>query len=154
VNIEAKTIPCKTCGKPTSMLGTKLCDPCWEVEHRLRDYLRGEGGKAFVRAALMEAQLTMEQRVLLVSGGSTDLAHRAAACLTEIVGTCREHGFCLAHEDSQGAFVLEPRTDERHASTGQSMNAVNEQWLLSATVVGLSLDEDMAARTERLEASK
>jgi hypothetical protein len=38
------------------MLGTKLCDACWEVEHRLRDYLRTEGGRQFVRAELAHAE--------------------------------------------------------------------------------------------------
>lgn len=26
------TIPCRFCGEPTRMLGTKLCDPCWEIK--------------------------------------------------------------------------------------------------------------------------
>ncbi len=30
------TIPCKLCGKPTYMLGTKRCDRCWELETRVR----------------------------------------------------------------------------------------------------------------------
>lgn len=25
------TVPCKYCGTQTAMLGTKLCDPCWET---------------------------------------------------------------------------------------------------------------------------
>lgn len=29
------TIPCELCGKPTRMLGTKRCDPCWELERRI-----------------------------------------------------------------------------------------------------------------------
>lgn len=31
-----ETCPCKLCGKPTRMLGTKLCDPCWELDRRIR----------------------------------------------------------------------------------------------------------------------
>jgi len=49
---ERETIPCKTCGKPTPMLGTKLCDPCWEVETRLPGYLNNENAIQFVSAAL------------------------------------------------------------------------------------------------------
>jgi hypothetical protein len=30
------------------MLGTKRCDRCYEVESRLPDYLRTQGGRAFV----------------------------------------------------------------------------------------------------------
>jgi hypothetical protein len=29
------TVPCKRCGDETRMLGTKLCDNCWELESRL-----------------------------------------------------------------------------------------------------------------------
>ncbi len=28
-------IACKLCGKPTEYSGTKLCDRCWELEHRI-----------------------------------------------------------------------------------------------------------------------
>jgi len=36
------------------MLGTKLCDACWETEFRLADYLRrgGEKARAFVAMTL------------------------------------------------------------------------------------------------------
>lgn len=30
-----KAIPCKYCGKPTFMMGTKMCDHCWELERRI-----------------------------------------------------------------------------------------------------------------------
>jgi len=30
------TIPCRICGEPTIMLGTKLCDRCWELEGRIK----------------------------------------------------------------------------------------------------------------------
>lgn len=29
---ERPSTPCRLCGKPTEMLGTKLCEPCWHVE--------------------------------------------------------------------------------------------------------------------------
>jgi hypothetical protein len=47
-------VPCKTCGTPTNLTGTKLCNPCWEVERRLGDYLRSEQGRYNVRTALAE----------------------------------------------------------------------------------------------------
>jgi NMD protein affecting ribosome stability and mRNA decay len=28
-------IPCTICGKPTPMLGTKLCNRCWELRSRI-----------------------------------------------------------------------------------------------------------------------
>ena len=30
-----KTTLCRLCGTPTPMLGTKLCDRCWELEGRI-----------------------------------------------------------------------------------------------------------------------
>jgi len=30
-----KTMPCQVCRKPTRMLGTKLCDGCWEIKSRM-----------------------------------------------------------------------------------------------------------------------
>jgi hypothetical protein len=48
------TVPCKTCGKPTAMTGTKLCDGCWEVESRLESYVRngGDNAKAILERAI------------------------------------------------------------------------------------------------------
>ena len=31
--------PTVPCAKPTSMTGTKLCDPCWQLKQRLENYL-------------------------------------------------------------------------------------------------------------------
>ena len=33
---EDETIPCTTCQTPTRMLGTKLCDRCWEFRRAAR----------------------------------------------------------------------------------------------------------------------
>jgi NMD protein affecting ribosome stability and mRNA decay len=33
--VTHETVPCKWCGEPTLMLGTKMCDRCWELEHRI-----------------------------------------------------------------------------------------------------------------------
>ena len=33
--MEKKTAACRICGKPTKMLGTRLCDRCWELETRI-----------------------------------------------------------------------------------------------------------------------
>lgn len=32
---QQPTCPCKWCGDPTPMLGTKMCDRCWELDHRI-----------------------------------------------------------------------------------------------------------------------
>jgi hypothetical protein len=50
---QIKHVPCKTCSRPTSTIGTRLCDGCWEVEVRLRDYLnKGPAAVRFVTGAL------------------------------------------------------------------------------------------------------
>jgi hypothetical protein len=56
---EMEMCPCETCGQPTPMLGTKRCNGCWEVEHRLRYYLLDGKAKAAanLRRALEEAGL-------------------------------------------------------------------------------------------------
>ena len=33
--MKQKTVPCKLCKIQTPMLGTKLCDPCWELSWRI-----------------------------------------------------------------------------------------------------------------------
>lgn len=30
------TVPCKWCGNPTRMRGTRMCDGCWELDWRIR----------------------------------------------------------------------------------------------------------------------
>ena len=32
---QKEEIPCRLCKEPTRMLGTKLCDRCWELETRI-----------------------------------------------------------------------------------------------------------------------
>jgi hypothetical protein len=50
--LNLKHAPCATCGTPAQApasmpaLVRVTCDGCWEVEHRLRDYLRDGGAKA------------------------------------------------------------------------------------------------------------
>jgi hypothetical protein len=44
--------PCEVCGKPTQYEGTKRCDNCWEVERRLKTYLKSPKGQAFARKAM------------------------------------------------------------------------------------------------------
>ena len=45
-------MPCETCGKPTTYLGTKRCDRCWQVERLLDDYMKSPGGLRVVRNLL------------------------------------------------------------------------------------------------------
>lgn len=53
IEVKDETIPCKICEKPTPMLGTKLCNNCWEVERRLDDYLKTPKGRKNVYGGKM-----------------------------------------------------------------------------------------------------
>ena len=53
--LGVKWVPCETCGGPTHSTATKRCDGCWEVEHRLRDYLKTTQGQVVVAKALVQA---------------------------------------------------------------------------------------------------
>ena len=35
-NPEYYTVPCKRCGRPTPMIGTRLCNGCWELQTRIK----------------------------------------------------------------------------------------------------------------------
>lgn len=54
---EQERVPCTTCGDPARTPKTDKCGRCWEVEHRLRGYMRAGGLNAakFVADALREA---------------------------------------------------------------------------------------------------
>lgn len=49
---EEETTTCTICGNQTPMLGTKLCDPCWELQSRI------EAGPDLARAILKEVDKT------------------------------------------------------------------------------------------------
>jgi hypothetical protein len=55
MEIELGTVRCETCGRETTATVTKRCPGCWEVEHRLADYLRAPRAVAFVLKALTSA---------------------------------------------------------------------------------------------------
>jgi hypothetical protein len=42
---EKKT-PCKICGTPTVMIGTRLCDNCWELEKSMSNLIKTDKTKA------------------------------------------------------------------------------------------------------------
>ena len=44
---------CEICGNNTSSL-TKRCNPCWQCEHRLVEYLKHAKGRQHVSDILME----------------------------------------------------------------------------------------------------
>ena len=64
-DVTIKTVPCKRCGKPTSYLGTKLCNGCWEVESRLDDYLRSEKGRQYVHGKLCDLRYKVIEKEIV-----------------------------------------------------------------------------------------
>ena len=40
VDLIDETVPCRICSTPTEMTGTKLCNPCWEMEKGIERILR------------------------------------------------------------------------------------------------------------------
>lgn len=50
--MSESTIPCEICGTATTSQGTKRCNGCWEVEARLRDYLKHPAGQAHARSLM------------------------------------------------------------------------------------------------------
>lgn len=59
--LTTETVPCKYCGNETQCVSTKVCNNCWEVEHRLPSFLKSEKGREFV-VALLEKQLGLTRR--------------------------------------------------------------------------------------------
>lgn len=45
---------CKYCGKDTINDGTQLCNCCWEVDTRIDDFVKTDGGKERVLAAILK----------------------------------------------------------------------------------------------------
>ena len=57
--VEIATVPCRTCGEPTTFTGTKQCDDCHEVETRITGYIQRGGVKAkrFLYKTLLEDEI-------------------------------------------------------------------------------------------------
>lgn len=53
-DVTREYIPCRICGDPTPMLGTKLCNGCYEVVARLKSFLRCKNAIQFVQDTLVE----------------------------------------------------------------------------------------------------
>lgn len=55
--IEQETVPCETCGEPTTYTGTKRCNNCHEVESRLDRYLQHPKAWALIVRKIREGEL-------------------------------------------------------------------------------------------------
>ena len=52
-----ESCPCKFCGTPTRMMGTKMCDACWETQHGMGRFLRSQAARDWTMAMLREAEM-------------------------------------------------------------------------------------------------
>ena len=50
-------VPCGICLCPTHWTGTARCDPCWNVESGLKNYLRSDRGRQKIMAMVAEMDL-------------------------------------------------------------------------------------------------
>jgi|WetSurMetagenome_2_1015567.scaffolds.fasta_scaffold74716_3 hypothetical protein len=50
--LDVNNVPCKICGSEHGWAGTGLCDSCWEVTHRLEDFLKRPAALDHIRNAL------------------------------------------------------------------------------------------------------
>lgn len=59
-NVEAHKhlAGCERCKGPIQLPGAKLCNCCWETEHRIEIYLKSPGGRAHVRKLLEKYDAT------------------------------------------------------------------------------------------------
>lgn len=55
--IEQPTVPCETCGEPTTFTGTKRCNNCYEVESRLDKYLQNPKALQLIVRKIREDEL-------------------------------------------------------------------------------------------------
>ncbi len=53
---------CSVCGRPTEHVATKRCDLCWEIEHKLPEYLRTPNGRAITRRLIADAEEDHDER--------------------------------------------------------------------------------------------
>jgi hypothetical protein len=91
-----ETIPCKTCETPTKMLGTKLCDSCYEIESRLDSYLSNENAIKYIYS-LLNKKTAKPRPMYLYEDGWHFINHRDKELTT----------FLWNHMEEKGEFVGE-----------------------------------------------
>ncbi len=57
------TVPCKFCDAPTHYRGTRLCNNCWEITHRIDQFLRSEKGFNFIHNKLCDIRYVPTQGI-------------------------------------------------------------------------------------------
>ena len=54
-------VSCRHCGRSTPMLGTQMCDRCWELDHRIR------GDVQLARKILLDADPELQDTIRKLS---------------------------------------------------------------------------------------
>lgn len=111
-------VKCEVCGSDRGLSGTKRCDGCWEVEHRLAGYLRtgGEEARLFVIEALRKNDLGN----LCSHSGCKNSATRPAA----------------PHESDNGEKQALPWYCEKHAK--EVSESKNPEYVVDCPACGCS----------------
>ena len=63
IDYDLPIVKCKICDTHTNNDGTRLCNNCWEVTHRLENFVRTENGQKHVEKILTAAK-TKKQTTL------------------------------------------------------------------------------------------
>lgn len=72
----SRKLACETCGRELN--SGKKCINCWEVEHRLADYLQSAKGRAHLRSALAAADLDRRADFAARFGGGAEAMRKQA----------------------------------------------------------------------------
>lgn len=100
---DEPTVPCGTCGAPTTSTGTERCNRCWEVERRLADYLRAGGEKA--RSLVNGALNTPGDEDAALAAANSELAKLCGCGDAKCKGTsAHQDGFLVGYR-ARGADV-------------------------------------------------
>jgi hypothetical protein len=79
---DTPTVPCRLCGTPTPMTGTKLCNSCWELETRIQ-------GDPYMARKILVDTLSMKTLIVRHTGDCSFI--RPASEAAEIQGG--DYGF-------------------------------------------------------------
>jgi len=67
-----QAVSCDICGQPTKIIGTRLCDPCWECKTQINSLIsrNPEAAIKFLKMKITEAEILIEK--LKVFRGTKD----------------------------------------------------------------------------------
>jgi hypothetical protein len=93
----------------------KEIERCRAEQKRCRDHILNGGGDLY-GAWLGLSDWFMEELILMAKrwNGTDHVTVPAVdAFIGEVIAVCRKHGFSISHEDTHGAFIVEPFSEDR-----------------------------------------